>query len=153
MWIQFVVYPRSMLTTCHGKWGAVSSKFQQCLECLRGTVCNGEVLGRIPAACKSGRPAGLLARIHRWTTCQGNLTHTDQRPHSRPAVRGNGTERDEEEREKELITALMLHFIIVSWACLITLAVSVAYTAPPTPAFAHASVDVPTVSLPERRRS
>lgn len=150
MWIQFVVYPRSMLTTCHGKWGTVSSKFQQCLECLRGTVCNGEVLGRIPAACKSGRPAGLLARIHRWTTCQGNLTHADQRPHSRPAVRGNGTERDEEEREKELITALMLHFIIVSWACLITLAVSVAYTAPPTPAFGCASVDVPTASLPLR---
>lgn len=134
-WIQFVVYPRSMLTTCHGKWGTVSSKFQQCLECLRGTVCNGEVLRRIPTACKSGRPAGLLARIHRWTMCQGNLTHADQRPHSRPAVRGNGTERDEEEREKELITTLMPHFIIVSWACLITLTVSVVYTAPPTPVF------------------
>lgn len=128
----------------------VSSKFQQCLECMRGKVCNGEVLRRIPTACKWGRPAGLPARIHRWTMCQGNLTHTDQRPHSRPAVRGNGTERDDEEREKELITAIMLHFIIVSWACLITLTVSVVYTAPPSPIFSYASFDLSTLSLPLR---
>lgn len=67
------------------------------------------------------RPAGLPAHIRRWTMCQGNLIHTDQRLSSRPAVGGNGTERKEEEREKELITALMLHFIIVSWARLLTL--------------------------------
>lgn len=42
------------------------------------------------------------------------LTPTDQRLPSRDQQwEGNGTERDEEEREKELITALMLHFIIV----------------------------------------
>lgn len=150
MWIQVVVYPRSMWTTHHGKWGTVSSKFQQCLECLRGTVCNGEVLRRIPTACKWGRPAGLPAHIHRWTMCQGNLTHTDQRPHSRPAVRGNGTERGEEEREMELITAIMLHFIIVSWACVIILTVSVVYTTPPSPRFSGASVDLSTLSLPLR---
>lgn len=51
---------------------------------------------------------------HRWTVCQRNLTHTDRRLPSRPAEGGNGTEREEEEREKELITTLMLHFIIVS---------------------------------------
>lgn len=53
--------------------------------------------------------------------CQGNLAHTNQRLPSRPAVGGNGTEREEEEREKELITALMLHFINVSRARLLTL--------------------------------
>lgn len=41
----------------------------------------------------------------------------------------------------ELITAIMPHFIIVSRACLITLTVSVGYTAPPSPAFSGASVD------------
>lgn len=152
MWILFVVYPPSMLTTCHGKWATVSSKFQQCLEWLRRKVCHGEVLRRIPTACKWGRPAGFAAHIHRWTTCQGNLTHADQRPHSRPAARGNGTERGEEEREMELITAIMLHFIIVSWACLITLTVSVVCTAPPPPplfpVFGTASVDVSTSRLP-----
>lgn len=60
-WIQFVVYPRRMLTTCHGKWGTVSSKFQQCLEGLRGKVCNGEVLRRIPTACKWGRACWLTS--------------------------------------------------------------------------------------------
>lgn len=72
--------------------------------------------------------------------------HTDQRPHSRPAVRGNGTERGEEEMEMELITAIMPHFIIVSRACLITLTVSVGYTAPPSPAFSGASVDSCTLT-------
>lgn len=78
----------------------------------------------ISAACWWRRPAGLPAHAHRWTVCQGNLTHTDQRLPSRPAMGGNGTEREEEEREKELITALMLHFIIVSWARLLTLTAS-----------------------------
>lgn len=137
-----------MLTATRGKWGTVSSKLQQCLACLRGQVCKGEVLRRIPTAYKWGRPAGLPAHIHRWTICQGNLAHADQRPHSRPAVRGNGTERGEEEREMELITAIMLHYIIVSRACLITLAVRVVYTAPPSPAFSGASVDLSTLSFP-----
>lgn len=70
------------------------------------------------------KKACWLPSSHRWTVCQGNLTHTDQRPPSRPAVGGNGTEREEEEREKELITTLMLHFIIVSWARLLTLTAS-----------------------------
>lgn len=103
--------------------------------------------GGIPTACWWRRPAGLPVHTHRWTTCQGNCTHTDQRPPSRPEVRGNGTERDEEEWEKELITALMLHFIIVSWARLITLTASTVYTAPPSLSFSYVTVDWPTMSL------
>lgn len=78
----------------------------------------------ISAECWWRRPAGLPAHTHRWTVCQGNLTHTDQRLPSRLTVGGNGTEREEEEQGKELITALMLHFIIVSWARLLTLSTS-----------------------------
>lgn len=103
--------------------------------------------GGIPTACWWRRPAGLPVHTHRWTTCQGNCTHTDQRPPSRPEVRGNGTERDEEEWEKELITALMLHFIIVSWARLITLTASTVNTAPPSLSFSYVTVDWPTMSL------
>lgn len=36
----------SMLTSCLAKWGSISSKFQRCLESLRGKVCNGETLRR-----------------------------------------------------------------------------------------------------------
>lgn len=70
------------------------------------------------------RHAGLPAHTHRWTVCQGNLTHTDQRLPFLLTVGGNGTEREEEEQGKELITALMLHFIIVSWARLLKLITS-----------------------------
>lgn len=62
---------------------------------------------------------------------------------------GNGTEREEEEREKELITALMLYFIIVSWARLLTLTAStwLSTQRPPSPSYSHATVDCLTISL------
>ncbi len=58
----------SMLTSCHAKWSIVSSKFQRCLESLRGKVCNGETLRK--GFRQHVGEEGLLA-------CQ--LTHTDGR--------------------------------------------------------------------------
>ena len=59
------------------------------------------------------RHAGWLAHTHTDGRCVEGISHTLIRA-PRHAAGGNGTEREEEEREKELITALMLHFIIVS---------------------------------------
>lgn len=111
----------SMLTTCHAKWSMIASKFQQHLECLRGKVCNGEVLRRDPDSMLVEK-ACWITSTHTQMDDMSRDSHvcSDQRPHSRLAVRGNGTEREEEDWENELITTLMLHFIIVPRACLIT---------------------------------
>lgn len=133
----------NMLTPYAVKWDTLSSKFQCCLESLREDVCMWETLRRNLNSVLVKKACWLpSSHTHRWTVCQGNLTHADQRPPSHPAVGGNGTEREEEEREKELITTnAALHHRFLSPPAHPHCQCLTVYTAPPALSFSYGNVE------------
>lgn len=148
IWIQVFVYPLEHVNNMSCQRSTSASKFQQHLECLRGKVCNGEVLRRDPDSMLVEKACWITStHTQMYDMSRDSHVCSDQRPLSRLVVKGNGTEREKEDWENELITMLMLHFIIVPRACLITLSVSTFYIAPPYTCFSYATLGWPTMSL------
>lgn len=131
----------SMLTSCHAKLS--SSKFQHCLESLRGKVCNGETLRRDPYRMLV-KTVCRLAASHIQMDGVSRKSHTHQSEAAPLASSGRKWEWTRGGRAWEGVnhcTNAALHHRFLSPPAQPHCLYLTVHTAPPSSSFSYGTVD------------